>query len=256
MRPTRSHGVARRGNAELFGLRRRAPFPGSRHHGRRGIGRSRRGARLGARITLKPARTAGFGRMWDTFRGEIRFTGKSGHWNAKDQDTVVEVRPFKTQSTYDIGVEDDPHLYALATGILTHNSKDNATPSGVKDRCVSAHEYIFLLSKSKTYYFDNDALREPSVTEEGGWRKPRSVWCFPTTPSSLGHHAQFPLELPRRCIVAATRPGDLVLDVFGGVGNTALAAQALGRRWLMIELVKKYADIIHERTRTQIGLAL
>ncbi len=37
-------------------------------------------------------------------------------------------------------------------------------PESVKDRCTKAHEYIFLLSKSPKYYFDNEAIKEDSVT--------------------------------------------------------------------------------------------
>lgn len=133
-------------------------------------------------------------------------------------------------------------------------SKDNATPSGVKDRCVSSHEYIFLLSKSKTYYFDIDAIKEPSLTEPGQLRSPRSVWCFPTTPSNLKHHARFPEELPRRCIISASRPGDLVLDPFAGTGTTPFVAQEHGRRWVAIELVKDYVEMIRARTSTQMGM--
>ena len=42
-------------------------------------------------------------------------------------------------------------------------NKTNAMPESVKDRCTRSHEYIFLLSKSKTYYFDHEAMREPAV---------------------------------------------------------------------------------------------
>ena len=40
-------------------------------------------------------------------------------------------------------------------------NKPNPMPESVTDRCTKAHEYIFLLSKSKTYYYDQDAIREP-----------------------------------------------------------------------------------------------
>lgn len=40
-------------------------------------------------------------------------------------------------------------------------SKPNPMPESVTDRCTKAHEYIFLLSKNKTYYYDQDAIREP-----------------------------------------------------------------------------------------------
>jgi len=47
----------------------------------------------------------------------------------------------------------------LRQDIIWH--KVNAMPESVKDRCTKAHEYIFLLSKSKQYYYDADSIREP-----------------------------------------------------------------------------------------------
>lgn len=41
-------------------------------------------------------------------------------------------------------------------------AKPNPMPESVRDRCTKAHEYIFLLSKSKRYYFDNEAIKQPA----------------------------------------------------------------------------------------------
>lgn len=49
----------------------------------------------------------------------------------------------------------------LRQDIVRH--KPNAMPESVKDRCTKSHEYIFLLSKSDKYYFDNEAIKEPAV---------------------------------------------------------------------------------------------
>ncbi|MGE4670445.1 DNA-methyltransferase [Yersinia enterocolitica] len=51
--------------------------------------------------------------------------------------------------------------WILRQDIIWH--KSNPMPESVRDRCTKAHEYIFLLSKSKSYYFDHEAIREPSV---------------------------------------------------------------------------------------------
>ena len=45
-------------------------------------------------------------------------------------------------------------------------AKPNPMPESVRDRCTKAHEYIFLLAKSQKYYFDSDAIKEPSVTND------------------------------------------------------------------------------------------
>ena len=56
----------------------------------------------------------------------------------------------------------------LRQDIIWH--KPNPQPSSVKDRCTGAHEHIFLLSKSQKYYFDSDAIAEPSVHPAGSNR--------------------------------------------------------------------------------------
>lgn len=64
----------------------------------------------------------------------------------------------------------------------------------------------------------------------------RSVWSFPTIPSTEEHYAMFPPELPRRCILASSKPGDLVLDCFSGMATTGVVALELGRSYLGVEL--------------------
>jgi DNA modification methylase len=49
-------------------------------------------------------------------------------------------------------------------------SKTNPMPESVTDRCTKSHEYIFLLSKNKQYYFDNESIKEPTVTYDNTLR--------------------------------------------------------------------------------------
>lgn len=123
-------------------------------------------------------------------------------------------------------------------------AKNNPMPESVTDRPTAAHEYIFLLTKSGKYYWNQDAIMEkaaydgrhdtqmkgspkyangfapvdslqslavqgherwPSRTEDGErGRNSRSVWTFPTQGYPEAHFATFPEELPRRCIAAGT----------------------------------------------------
>ena len=121
-------------------------------------------------------------------------------------------------------------------------SKPNAMPEAVTDRPTESHEYILMLTKSARYYWDADAVREPSVSDqsylgirprnigalgkvdpshyafmgsvgENGklrfgrtypTRNIRSVWVSPTAGYPEAHFAVFPEELPKRCIMAAT----------------------------------------------------
>ncbi len=121
-------------------------------------------ARLQYNITLKPTHAKIGDKKYPSFKGELRQEWTAaGHWNRKNRNEVVEIRKARCRAVYDVGVEDDPHLFALASGVLTHNSKPNPMPESVTDRPTKSHEYLFLLTKSKTYYYDQDAIREPNT---------------------------------------------------------------------------------------------
>lgn len=156
--------------------------------------------------------------------------------------------------------------------------KPNAMPESVKDRPTRSHEYLFLLSKSAEYQYDPDPIREPHVDRRANksgrtamrgkrsirpsgksdtperWynelgRNARSVWTIATQSSGEDHFATFPEELVRRCVLTGTKPGDLVLDPFCGVGTTGLVALDLQRRFLGIELNEDYGERARERLR-------
>ena len=78
-------------------------------------------------------------------------------------------------------------------------------------------------------------------------RNKRDVWTIPTRGFSGAHFAVMPEALVAPCIQAGSRPGDTVLDPFGGAGTVALVAERLGRRWKIIELNSAYAEIARRR---------
>jgi site-specific DNA-methyltransferase (cytosine-N4-specific) len=88
-----------------------------------------------------------------------------------------------------------------------------------------------------------------------GRRNRRSVWTVATQPYAWAHFAVFPAALIEPCILAGSRPGDLVLDPFMGSGTTAQVAQALGRQWIGCELNTEYAPLQQART-AQAALAI
>jgi DNA modification methylase len=312
-------------------------------------------ARLGATLTLTPGTSRFRGRDWPAFRGEWRWM-RSGHHNERDRNEIVEIRRSRARQFWDVTVEDEPHLFALASGVLTHNC--NLMPESVTDRPTKAHEHIWLLAKSEVYYYDAEAIKEPaspdtharraqwktpdgwdtstgagghgSFHREGredgftgyehkradgqihkpvaGWatgdgdhkpvshaqakddgdhrkmlrrkaaptgsgtknnasfdaamavmpatRNKRDVWTIPTQGFPEAHFATFPEALVEPCILAGSRPGDIVLDPFGGSGTTARVAHRLGRRFLLAELNPEYAAMAERRVRTTGGLAL
>ena len=77
--------------------------------------------------------------------------------------------------------------------------KPNCMPSSVRDRPTTSHEYMFLLAKGKSYYYDQDAI---AVHPTG--RKKRTVWTIPTHPFPGAHFAAFPPKLIEPCIKAGT----------------------------------------------------
>lgn len=123
--------------------------------------------------------------------------------------------------------------------------KPNCQPESVKDRPTRSHEYLFLFSKSEKYYYDAEAIKEPTATS--GLKNRRSVWSIHTEAFAEGHFATFPTKLVEPCIQAGSQPGDMVLDPFFGSGTVGLVAGRLGRKFLGVELSEEYASIARRR---------
>ena len=117
----------------------------------------------------------------------------------------------------------------LRQDIIWH--KPNPMPESVQDRCTKSHEYIFLLSKSPHYYFDNVAIKEETITFDNSnrdrdttklnntpgrtkmaglktnqyeTRNKRSVWTVNTKPYKEAHFAVFPTDLIEPCVLAGS----------------------------------------------------
>jgi DNA modification methylase len=158
----------------------------------------------------------------------------------------------------------------LRQDIIWH--KPNPMPESVRDRCTKAHEYIFLFSKNKKYFYDNEAIKEPAkdwgtrdrtngkyhnegtglqphsgLTKSYEKRNKRSVWSVTKKPYKGAHFATYPAELIEPCILAGSEQGDIVLDPFMGSGTTAAVAKSLGRNYIGCELHEEYGDLIQKR---------
>lgn len=97
-------------------------------------------------------------------------------------------------------------------------------------------ERLFWLTKGDEFYFGN-------TSELKAWG---SVWSIQPR-VDVGVSAPFPIELPRRPIMACSVRDDIVLDPYAGSGTTLIACETLGRRARAIELVPEYCDVIVER---------
>jgi DNA modification methylase len=167
--------------------------------------------------------------------------------------------------------------WKLRSDIIWH--KINSLPTSATSRFRNSHEYLFHLTKSKTYYFNLDAVREPHLTKTqtlqveqrphgssrkirgGGFpghpngKNPADVWSLHTenrpkryiVPGYEGHFAPFPEPLCEKPILASCPPHGIVLDPFMGSGTTAVVARRLGRNFLGIDLSAEYVELAARR---------
>lgn len=240
------------------------------------------------------------GTLWvnigDSYAREGGTGKKSRHWDGREKDAGNEINGFKLLA-HDIGLKPKDLIgipWMLAFALRADGwylrqdiiwEKRNPMPESVRDRCTKSHEYIFLLSKSQKYYFDNEAIKETATKgpqrmqassetilqkcvgpmsrgEEGfnhqyadadrvwaadGKRNKRSVWTVNTKPYKGAHFATYPPELIEPCVLAGARFGDIVLDPFMGSGTTAEVAIKNGRKYLGCELNSTYKQLQDER---------
>ncbi len=125
-------------------------------------------------------------------------------------------------------------------------NKPNCQPESVKDRPTRAHEYIFLMSKAESYFYDFEAIREPSSNGQESKNR-RTVWSINTNGFHGAHFAVFPPELVRLCLLAGSEPGSKVLDPFFGSGTVGLVCREHGRECVGIELNPQYVKIALDR---------
>lgn len=170
----------------------------------------------------------------------------------------------------------------LRSDIIWH--KPNTMPESVTDRPTKSHEYLFLLSKRPSYYYDHESVREarestgPSgnkrrkpaalrgvvysksatnpndgvagsvqYKDRDGKRNRRSVWTIPTKPFKGAHFAVMPEALVEPCILAGSAEGDTVLDPFAGSGTVGVVALRHGRNSIGFDLNKEYVKMAKAR---------
>jgi DNA modification methylase len=144
-----------------------------------------------------------------------------------------------------LALQDDG--WYLRADIVWH--KPNCQPESVKDRPTRSHEYVFLFSKSEKYYYDHEAIKEPTK-EKTKLRNRRTVWSINTEGFKGAHFAVFPPELVRLCLLAGSKPDSIVLDPFLGSGTVARSCLEHKRKCIGVELNPDYADIAYERVST------
>jgi len=154
--------------------------------------------------------------------------------------------------------------------LLSKSERYFIDPDGMKEPAVKgaagsefhtgktgAHQMGRASTKPRKQNSTNDSF-VPGATAHGGLhregterepetRNRRSVWTVATRPYKGAHFATFPPALIEPCILAGSRPGDLVLDPFMGSGTTAAVAIQHGRQYLGCELNPEYGPLQAER---------
>lgn len=169
--------------------------------------------------------------------------------------------------------------WVLRNEIIWH--KPAAMPENVGDRLTRDHEPIFFFAKRSRYYFNNRAIAVPAkragdaqtfggqkgrdytpavddpnfrngseqwgrTITTGETRNARTVWSIASQPLKGDHRAAYPEGLVEPCILAGSKPGDVILDPFVGSGTTCRVAERLCRDSIGIDL--GYQELQEQRT--------
>jgi DNA modification methylase len=237
---------------------------------------------------LKPS-----GTCWINLGDTYNNSGWSGDRKDKYNDQPIVASGTKAGRGGQKGFPDKcliliPHRFAIGCidrGWIMRNdiiwAKRNGMPEPVNDRFTKKHEYIFLMTKSKKYYFDLDAIRDKYIWENDKrndgkrheykedakshnddkvgakgvsfnplGKNPGTVsdfWDIKTKPSSVKHYASYNVELITKPILAGCPEGGLIYDPFMGSGTTAIHSIMNNRNFIGSEMSADYLEIANKR---------
>jgi len=183
---------------------------------------------LGYDIKLQETVTKAFNSEYETIRGAIRYK-PSTHWNAKSPYEITKItlkQNNRSYKFYDLEIEDEPHLFSLSDGTLTHNT--NPTPFNGQYVYLSGIENAVWFRKSKGTF---NAKCKNTVFRYPIWGGKNRI--HPTEK----HH-----DLIKEIMLDNSNEGDLIFDPCAGSGSTLLVAKENGRKYLGCELDKEYYE--------------
>ena len=191
---------------------------------------------------------------WDRFSSFEAYDEFSRAWLGacrrvlKDDGTIWVIGTY--HNIYRLGAILQDLGYWILNDVLW--IKSNPMPNFRGVRFANAHETLIWASKAKgaRYTFNHHAMKE---LNEG--KQMRSDWRLPICSGAerlkvngeKAHSTQKPEDLLQRVILAASNPGDIVLDPFFGSGTTGAVAKRYQRRWIGIEREVKYVKLARER---------
>jgi modification methylase len=164
---------------------------------------------------------------------------------------IASISETQIKQFYELSV-DGNHIFALANGLLTHNSNPMPNFRGV--RFTNAHETLIWAKKSreqKKYTFNYHGLKafNDGLQMRSDWEIPLCTGAERLTDGEGRkiHSTQKPEALLYRVLLATSNPGDIVLDPFFGTGTTGAVAKKLGRHYIGIERDPVYIEAAERR---------
>jgi modification methylase len=192
---------------------------------------------------------------WDKFADFASYDRFTEAWlNAarrvlKDDGAIWVIGSY--HNIYRVGVKLQDLGYWMLNDVIWR--KTNPMPNFRGRRFTNAHETLIWCSRSKE---SRATFNYESMKALNDDLQMRSDWLLPICSGGerlkdkagrKGHPTQKPEALLHRVILAATRPGDVVLDPFFGSGTTGAVAKRLGRRWVGIERDPAYIALARQR---------
>jgi len=209
------------------------------------------------------SRVAGVDDAWDKFSSFAAYDAFSREWLAECRRVLKPSGTLWVIGSYHNIFRVGATLQDLGFWILNDIvwRKANPMPNFRGTRFTNAHETLIWASpdRNASYTFNYEALK---TLNEG--LQMRSDWLIPLCTGSerlkgedgtKAHPTQKPEGLLHRVLVAASKPGDVVLDPFFGTGTTGAVAKRLGRRFIGIERDAGYIKAARERLRAVVPAA-
>lgn len=178
--------------------------------------------------------------------GSLFTTGKTAeHQQGRASQLARDAQPVRPQlrRAHELAQQaglTDAHIAAIRASGITDTGKTAATQTGTGSN-TEAVQRLAAEAKAALGGYWREFLLAPT-------RNRRTVWSIPTARYDGAHYAVMPDALADLCIRAGSRPGDTVLDCFGGTGTVARRALALGRRAILMELNPSYLELQAART--------
>lgn len=173
--------------------------------------------------------------VWHASRTQAAFEAALNEAGLEVREQLIWVKNVLVLGRQDYHWRHEPCFYGWADGAAHWFTPDRTQTTVQEDKpdfgSMSKAELVALLEQQ---YKGDDGPPSTAIFE----KKPLA---------DAEHPTMKPVRLIARLIRNSTRPGETVLDLFGGSGTTMIAAEQLGRKACLMELDERYADVIIER---------